>query len=83
MPYTPPKYESNLDSRTALNEHLELRTQDCDKIARLLIRHGANVNVASYPCHDDGQSAGRYFKLEHSPVSYWPRVVKSGDVDWA
>ena len=45
MPYSPPQCESNLDPRAALNEHLVLRTQDCDKIARLLIRHGADVNV--------------------------------------
>lgn len=37
------------------------------------------MNAAEYPQSTYGQQ----YKFEEAPYSYWPRVVASGDVEWA
>ena len=69
---------------TILASHLYLRRgSDRDLIARALIRHGADVNEASYPYDWDNQGCFFMTGINKSPVSYWPSVVVSGDVLWA
>ena len=85
MSYTPPQYEANLNERSALVDHLVLRDdwRDREEIARCLVRYGADPNSVGFPCHGTGQDDGRYYSRENTPTAYWPRVVSSGDVDWA
>ena len=56
---------------------------ELDAIQRAFVRHGGNVNLADYPCFDDGQGTGTEYKRENPPTSYWPTVVASGDIEWA
>ena len=83
--YRTRNYFGNVTCFTILASHLTLRRgSDRDIIARALVRHGANVNEASYPCERDGQGwRNGSSASDDPPVSYWPSVVASGDVAWA
>ena len=84
MSYTPPQYEAGLDKRSALVDHLVLSDwRDREEIARCLVRYGADPNSVGFPYHGTGQDDGRNYALANTPTAYWPRVVSSGDVDWA
>ena len=82
--YTPPQYESNLSGRSILIASLGLFNAELAKnIGRILVHHGADVNEVGFPCYDDGQSAGYFYRERELPTTYFPKVVMSGDVAWA
>lgn len=83
--YKPPQYESLFNSRSILSSFTVLLadSSELDAIQRAMVRHGADVNIADYPCFDDGQDAGSIFVRENPATSYWPKIVASGDVEWA
>lgn len=83
--YVPPQYEDGFNYRSILSSFIVLLAGSPDLVAiqRAMVQHGADVNVADYPCFDDGQDTGRYYCLENPATSYWPNVVASGDIEWA
>ena len=82
--YIKSNFYGSADPCTILATHLELRRgSNRDLIARALVRHGANVNEACYPCDLYAQDWKDKAVMFSSPTSYWPSVVASGDVLWA
>ena len=84
--YTPPQCEEQFDERSILSATTVLLavSPELDAIQRAFVRHGGNVNVADYPCFDCSDSyTGSYYKRDNTPTSYWPKVVASGDIEWA
>lgn len=89
-PYIPPQYADRFDGRSILSATtVLLASPELDAIQRAFVRHGADVNVAEYPCFGGagerfgGDFSGIEYKLENPPTSYWPKVVASGDIEWA
>jgi len=83
--YIPPQYEDNFDGASIFSATTVLlaASPELDAIQRAFVRHGGNVNLADYPCFDGGQDTGSYYKRDNPPTSYWPKVVASGDIEWA
>jgi hypothetical protein len=82
--FLPPQYEENFETRHVLSEHLKFcKLESRDDISRLLIRYGADGNLAEYPCHDCGQDSNLHYRLNTAPTALWPEVVASGDIAFA
>ena len=83
--YTPPQYEEQFLDRSIFSATTVLlaASPELDAIQRAFVRHGGNVNLADYPCFDSGHYTSTDYQRDNTPTSYWPKVVASGDIEWA